>query len=248
MFPDEISRRGLQKCAACGSTWFREEVFSELPPAWRRLKPLEPWMPNGITVLVCICGQPVPPVLQGVHGRTTARNIGRLQDSLKQTEEHSNVHALDTFRELAAVERAQLPALRRRVEELHSAVGRILGKKQLAAGRRNARGGNWQARRRKSANQGGKKGRDWLALEVQKQGITFRQARAAVTAVVDAMREGLRRDKWVDTPIGEFEVRSRAQLLERERFGRKQYLYERPTVIFSPDPGLFGDKKKGRKK
>jgi nucleoid DNA-binding protein len=124
-------------------------------------------------------------------------------------------------------------------------VGRMLAKQQRAAGKRKARGRNWQAPRRKSANRRGKSGRDWLALQLQKQGITFRQARAAVSAVLDAMREGLRRDGWIDTPIGEFEVHSRVRYpLERTRFGRKQVLYARPTVIFTPNPRLLDDNKK----
>jgi nucleoid DNA-binding protein len=124
----------------------------------------------------------------------------------------------------------------------------MLTKQQSAAGKHSRQGQHWQPPWRQSANQSGSKGRDWLALELQRKGLTFRKARAAVTALFASMREGLRRDKWVETPIGEFEVRSRAQPLERKRFGRKQYLYLQPTVVFKPHPELLGDNRKGHQK
>jgi nucleoid DNA-binding protein len=239
MSPNEFRRRfPLHQCAACGSTWFREEWFFELPERFSR-HDLEDNIINPIGLLVCTCGQAVSILPSGVHGWTAKR----FENSLKQMEGHSKAEAISAFRKQAAVERAQLPAFKRRVKELEGAVGRILAKRQLAAGKRKARGRHWEAPRRRSANRRGNNGRDWLVLELQRRGITFRKARAAVTAVVDAMREGLRRDGWVETPIGEFELRSRAQTLPRERFGREQRLYERPAVVFKPLRQLLADNK-----
>jgi nucleoid DNA-binding protein len=243
MSPDEIRQRfPLHQCAACGSTWFREEWFVELPERFWRYD-LEHSVTNPIGFLVCACGQAVSLLPSGVQGRTAKR----FQNSLKQMEGHLKGEVIAAFREQAAAERAQLPALQRRVKELEGAVGRRLAKRQLAAGERKARGRHWEVPRRHSANQPGNNGRDWLVLELQRRGITFRKARAAVTAVVDAMREGLRRDAWVETPIGKFELRSRAQPLQRKRFGREQCLYERPTVVFTPVRRLLDDNSKHQK-
>lgn len=74
--------------------------------------------------------------------------------------------------------------------------------------------------------------------ELQAQGLTFRKARAVVKATFDVIRKGLQKDKEVQTPIGLFKVRRRGKVRPRIRFGRKQHIYKRRSVVFKPNPGL----------
>ena len=77
------------------------------------------------------------------------------------------------------------------------------------------------------------KGRDWLALEVQKCGLTFDEARAAVGAIFDSMVAMLQQGEWVETPLGEFQIKHRTKPYTRLRFGRLQTLhYQSKRVVF----------------
>ena len=240
-----------QKCPACGSTWFREASFFEFVPARFWSHELEPSGHLPMTILVCLCGQPVPPLLQGVPSPRTAQAIGQFLDSLRQAQEQPKADDLAAaFRSHAAVERAQLPALRQRVRKLEQAIGRQLAKQRVATGERKARGRHWQLPRpMPTSSQRGTRGREWLVHQLQKQGLTFRKARAAVTAVLKVVREGLRNDGLLQTPMGEFYLRSLTPPYERKRWGRNQTLYlQRTRVVFRPNPGLLGGERKRRKK
>ena len=191
-----------------------------------------------MTIPVCLCGQPVPPLLQGVPSPRTAQAICRFLDSLRQAQEQPKADDLAAaFRSHAAVERAQLPALRQRVRKLEQAIGRQLAKQRVATGERKARGRHWQLPRpMPTSSQRGTRGREWLVHQLQKQGLTFRKARAAVTAVLKVVREGLRNDGLVQTPMGEFYLRSLTPPYERKRWGRNQTLYlQRTRVVFKLD-------------
>ena len=59
-----------------------------------------------------------------------------------------------------------------------------------------------------------------------------------VKATFDVIRKGLQKDKEVQTPIGSFKVRWRGKVRPRIRFGRKQHIYKRRSVVFKPNPGL----------
>ena len=238
------------KCE-CGSTWFREHWFSELPDNLRflsYLSNLEDKVVNPIPALVCLCGRPVPLTVPGMGGRNAAKVIQRYQTSLKKASEGSPEKTVAAFQEQLAVERAQLTELRKRLRRVSRSVGRMLAKQDVAAGTRKARGRYWEAPRRVSANKGAHKGRDTLVLELQKRGVTFRKARAAVKAWVNAMRELLQRDRRLQTPIGEFTVRSRSRPRnrpwQRKRFGRDQLVYARPTVVWEPAPEVMGGRRK----
>ena len=115
MSKDTIHRIRPHKCA-CGSTWFREESFVELPKKHWEYDPEDSVnnAPNPIRLLVCVCGRPVAHVPKGVHGRTATA----MPNSLKRSEGRSNAHALDVFRQQAAVKRAQFRELQERVQKL----------------------------------------------------------------------------------------------------------------------------------
>jgi hypothetical protein len=252
-----MSRKEIRPHACtCGSTWFREHQFVELPELLSSdildySGDLEYRVVNPFWALVCTCGELVPDLRQNQRGPHARRSVKRFENNLRQVQGRSLAHVMAIFKQQVAVERAQLPNLRQRVAKLNRAVGRIIARPQVEAGKRNSRGQNWQAPRRRSANQGECKGRDTLVLELQKQGLTFRKARAAVRAFVEAMREGLRQDKWLETPIGNFIVRSRShppdKPLERKRLGRKQSLYKQRAIVFEPNRILFEGNAKGRK-
>ncbi len=160
----------LLKCTACGSTWFREEEFYELLPTWGVLPhSREKEDETRIDVMVCVCGQPEPPMAKGTDGPMRRARARRLQSSLERMNDRSKAQLMAAFKEQAAVKRAQLPALQKRVQKLARAVGRILAKEQLDAGKRMARGRHWQPPRRQSANQSNNKGQDSLALQLQKR-------------------------------------------------------------------------------
>ena len=70
---ERMPRRSIpfQTCLACGSTWFREATFHQWPAASSvGAMPMTPIMPQ--TMLVCLCGTPVPPSWGGVRGGKTA--------------------------------------------------------------------------------------------------------------------------------------------------------------------------------
>ena len=66
---ERIPRRTLpvQTCLACGSTWFREATFHQWPAASSAgAKPMTSMLQ---TMLVCLCGTPVPPRWGGIPWR-----------------------------------------------------------------------------------------------------------------------------------------------------------------------------------
>ena len=76
--PSHKAIRPLQRCQACGSSWFREievQQYSEIYADYRLSAPA--W------ILVCLCGTPVRPNLGGVRaGRTPNLQTVALMDSM----------------------------------------------------------------------------------------------------------------------------------------------------------------------
>lgn len=233
------SRFPPYQCPCCGSNWFRDESFVELPEEiWPyELKDL---VSNSIGVLVCLCGKPVPPSLQGVRDPTRER----FRTSQNRTEQRSKAHLLAEFRTQVAAARTQLPALQERMRKLERVLGQKLAAQRVASGQRKAPGRHWQLPRTTPASsQGATKGREWLVRELQKRGFTFRKARAAVEAVFQVIEEGLREDRSVKTPMGEFYLTSRTPSYDRWRWGHHQEMHkQRLRVVFEPESGLLDGK------
>ena len=209
-------------CPACGSTWFREVQFSELPPEWTDAA-LVLQLANLPILLVCLCGYPVPPIPLDSKLRLS-NPLACLMRSLNLRQE--NLQALIPLEFLpTAVARGQLPAMEQRMQQLDTALQPIREKRKRAAAGPKTRG------------------RDWLEGELQKKGLSDRKAHAMVQAIFEALAEGIRKDEKVETPIGTFSKKKRTHEYERERFGKKQYVHQTPWRIeFESAPGLC-DKK-----
>jgi nucleoid DNA-binding protein len=244
------SLRGRQQlreevCAACGSTWFRKAEFSAYEPSQGSVLPpkrLAPWviawqavfrMP--LSILVCLCGAPVRPVLSGgAESRTGRAERNQLSKDFERRAnlgEHIPVGQRRTY--VDDLLPARLPDLSARVRKLEKAIGRTMAETDPARG--TIVGRHWKPPFRKPTG-----ARDWLAIELQKRGFAFRKAREIVTSIFDCMRESLRRGEHVETPLGTFEWAFRKRPGQtRIRFGRKQILFRNyKWVVFVPDSRL----------
>ena len=77
-------------------------------------------------------------------------------------------------------------------------------------------------------------GRDSLALELQKLGLTFDKAREVVDAIWESIKDALKRGEDVETPLGRFQVVERPEPRMRLRLGKIQQLYRRrKKVVFT---------------
>jgi hypothetical protein len=224
----------LQKCPACGSTWFREALFYEFVPA-------RPWLyeeeerSQEMTILICLCGQPITPPLSAGAGPRIWQTIQRLLKCLEQVQKRSDVLGQAKFvLWQAAFQRQQLQALQPQLRKVERAAARQLAQQEVAAGRRKPQGRLWQPASN-VANPSGTKGRVWLESELRKSGLTVREAYAVVAVVFDAIKEGLQRDGFVETPLGEFFTKSSPQPYERQRFGLNLQCMR---VAYKPDPSL----------
>ena len=182
------------------------------------------------TILVCLCGTPVAPRLGGVRGgRTPNLELSQFVESLDQAQK-----VLDKRRREKVKQKAAKPAARReQVQAVDTALAKVewtLG--QLQAGNtaeRRSPGRTWRSPRREAES----KGRDYLAVELQKRGFTFRKARRAVNAVWEVIQSALQRGEKVETPLGEFRLKEQPEPRKRLRFGRVQRLYrQRWKVVF----------------
>jgi hypothetical protein len=109
------------------------------------------------------------------------------------------------------VNREDLEAASAGLASQERAAGRLLSGKHPT---RRPDSACWRPPKRKPA---ARRGRDWLALELQKRGFEFRKARAVVNAILDSMAEALLRDEKVVTPLGTFLVQERTPPYERVR-------------------------------
>ena len=100
------------------------------------------------------------------------------------------------------------------------------------------KGGTWREPKRSAAS----KGRDLLALEVQKRGFTFDQSRAVVKAIWEIIKEALRRGESVDVPpLGRFSIQESPKPRLRISLGKLQHLHRKSKrVVFQPHPDLGG--------
>jgi nucleoid DNA-binding protein len=132
------------------------------------------------------------------------------------------------------VPKGQLGLIRQRIARLQPALGRLFTRKD-ADGK--IRGGVWRTPKRRPASHG----RDMLAVQLQKRGLTFDEAHAAVTAIWDAIKEGLKRGESVETPLGLFKIVRRTKPYPRWRLKRWQRMHKNPKrVVFIASPGLLG--------
>jgi nucleoid DNA-binding protein len=191
-----------------------------------------------MAVLVCVCGAPAEPVLGGIRGGHTPNvEMARFFEGFKRLAHFVEHQTAETVGDFAAAGRfAPADALNQIPEKLQSlekAIGRVLAARDPR--RKTLVGRHWKPPKRQPE---AKSGRAWLAVELQKRGFAFRQARAAVKAIFDVMAEALRLGDDVETPLGTFEVVYAPREQTREHWGKTQTLFRNyKRVRFRPDAG-----------
>jgi hypothetical protein len=244
----------LQKCPCCGSEWFRQAAFHEFVP-----RPIPTYVlvtaqalgtvdaitaglyrePRGaeMTLLVCLCGYILPPPVNAVRGQTPQAKQ-KLRDALKVVEAWSYQVREQAMALLTSggVAHAELEALQPGMRKLEGAAAKRLAAEEVAAGRRDARGRPWQP----PALQGDPqlKNRAWLESRIRTAGLTARQAKAVLRAVLAAIRKGLQPpDGKVQTPLGTFYSRWRGGSRGSRHYGRRPAF--RPAFAVPPGHHLM---------
>lgn len=241
--PHRRTTKGLLKtCSACGGDWFREATYyaflmensNPACPNWPDLAGQASFTP--MTVGVCLCGMPLEPLIGAERGGTAGRELTQFLESLQKgrksirENQDGNPVVVAAKEQLATIE--NLKALDNRLIILQQEVGRR---------QRGGPGRYWQWPTRQAASgTNGTLTRDRLALILQKNDVSFRDARKVVKEILDSMIRSLDRGDSVDVPpLGKFFVKTRPPQRPRPRFGRIQTLFRQHTkVAFQPTAAL----------
>ena len=189
---ERAPRRNLpvQTCLACGSTWFREAIFHQWPATSSAGRDPMTWMPQ--TMLVCLCGTPVPPNWSGVRaGRIPNVELAQYHQSLERVKDVlANRHREAVIQNAVdfAAPQQSIKAFRTALAQMERALGRL----QARITSKTTPGRNWQPPRRRASKL---LDREYLELELQKRTLTFRQARQVVDAIWESIKEALQRGK-----------------------------------------------------
>jgi nucleoid DNA-binding protein len=239
--PTSGRRLPVDTCAACGGVYFRlvnvhafETKARELVRGLGYEDQHVSIMP--MTLLICLCGAPLQPNIGGVRGGPTANHeISQLVESFdhaaRQVEarhDTADVYAR-AARDLAPRER--LSPLLAEISSIEREVAQLLARKE---GGRRRRGAPWRLPRREPAT----RGHDRLALDLQKRGLTFDEARRVVGAMFEAMLEALKRGEAVTTSLGTFRAQARTKRGFRIRLGRLQQYHPGKKIVFEPSGDL----------
>jgi hypothetical protein len=197
-------RQGIQprRCSVCGSVWFREAMF--LAPQSRLKDPL----------LVCLCGTVVTPQLSGIRPPADQDEVNRLLDAL--TSIRNLRQAITGAPVLAAASvgvTATLISQIARLEQSCQLIQRRLLPTAIAVKRS-------KPPRRVAATDS----LDMIALELQRAGLDFRQARRVVWTVRDLWKTALIKGESIETPLGRLST-------QKMPSGRRRFVLEG-----SPDP------------
>ena len=190
-------------CPECNSTWFQAVLFEEslyFPVS-------NPGRGNGMTLLVCACGALIaPPVLDP---NPVIRDFLWFLQAIRDAKEPEKAAA--SILDAHATRRKQVETLLPQLQELESAAGQLIAHQDVANNQRLPNGSRWRppaapkaaASSEPATTRVTTRGRDWLERQLRVRGVTARAAHDAVTAMFDAIREGVWRDGWVETPIGD---------------------------------------------
>ncbi len=245
---DSMKQLPIKTCPYCGGTWFREVPLDRyLPPDQQDLT--RAWgSPTGaigrmpMTVLVCLCGEPFRPPIGGIRGgHTPNAELSGFFKSLGLVDRvegfRKNWHEESIAQDFAP--KQDVEVLRREASAMELRVGRLLEPRTC---KDKKSGRHWQVPKRERASKS--KGRDWLALELQKQGFTYDKAREVVDAIFGSMVDALQAGECVETPIGDFEIKRRTRPHHRVRFGKVQRMHVQPKrVVFRARKPCKGDSK-----
>jgi hypothetical protein len=210
----------VRACPACHRQFFREVTLHQ----W--LKPeaigLVPSGPSGQldqmapTILLCLCGTPQPWRVGGVRGgRSPNHELCQFLDSIDvgsgEVKQRHDLAAVDRAAEETLIKRKDFEVASAIMAQQERAVGRLLSGKHPKRRPDNA---CWRPPNRRAAAE---RGRDWLAIELQKRGMEFREARAVVTAIFSSITDALKSGEKVDTSLGTFLVKERTKQYHRVR-------------------------------
>jgi nucleoid DNA-binding protein len=231
----KVFTRSTCTCLACGGEWFREADYyaflsEESWPTWPNLTGQDSIIQ--MTVCVCLCGTPLDPEIGGLRGgRTPNRELDRFLKSLakakKQLKENHDPGLVLGAAEEQLVKLDAMRAAEERLQQLQ---------KQMGQRMRGGPGRFCELPQRQASQKTGVLNRDGLALQLQERGLSFREARETVRAILDAIIESLRRREEVDVPpLGRFVVQEQPEERRRFRLGKWQTLYkQRSKVVFRP--------------
>jgi nucleoid DNA-binding protein len=230
---ERIPRRDppVQTCPACGSTWFREATFYQWPAASSAgAKPMTSMLQ---TILVCLCGTPVPSRWGGIRGGKIPNvEMAQFQESLERVKDVLATRHREAVKQQAvemAGPRQPVQALGTALTKVERALGRLQAR--VTAKGKTGQERNWQPPQRQVSKP---VGREYLELELQKRTFTFRQARQVVDAIWESIKDALKRGEDVETPLGRFQVVERPEPRKRLRLGKIQRLYrQRKKVVFT---------------
>jgi nucleoid DNA-binding protein len=239
----EAFTRPTCMCLACGGEWFREASYFAFWPeeslgsswdTWPNLTGQDSIIP--MTVCVCLCGVPLNPEIGGLHGgRTPNRELSRFLESLakakKQLKENHDPGLVLGAAEEQLVKLDAFQATEKQLQQLQKHVGQRT---------RPGPGRFGELPQRQASQKTGVLNRDGLALQLQERGLSFRQARETLDAILAAIIESLHQGGPVIVPpLGMFVVTAQPKQRRRFRLGKMQTLYRRRSkVFFRPDETL----------
>ena len=230
---NSITDLPVRVCPACQGIWFREATLNAFGRGPYGAAP-EPVSRMPMTVLICLCGTPFRPPIGGLRGgRTPNLELSQFLQNLNRAEGYQkSCHDLSRHAQQAAQHFATREGLQQvwiRAANVEQQIGRVLASR----GARSRHGRHWRMPKRQACTKS--KGRDWLAVAVQKCGLTFDEARAVVGALFDAVTQRLQAGESVATPLGEFFVEPRGEPYFRIRWGKLQKMNRKAKrVVFHP--------------
>jgi nucleoid DNA-binding protein len=233
----------LATCAACGSTWFRASDFYAFKPeqflgpfweGWPYLVGQDSMAP--MTILICLCGTPLDPIISGMHGGYTPRKeLSEFLESLRHANEQlrqlRDGSAMIRIAEEGFIQNQPLQEVERRLKNLQLEIGRRM---------RGGQGRHPELPTRSSSAKKGVLTKDVLVLELQKKGCSFSEPRELLDLILESIKASLRRGEEVMVPpLGTFTVKMNPPTRVRVRRGQRQAMNRHPrSVKFKPTAEL----------
>jgi nucleoid DNA-binding protein len=217
----------LKTYPGCGGSWFRiadfyrfyrEETIGNFWETWPDLVGQASLMP--MKIAVCLCGAPQMPNIGGVHwGHTPNAEISRLYESIQGAQQSLNGSAVSELASGSLAGKSDLSTLAERMKLLDKKMGKRVAQEDLK--RKSPRGRYWAPPVGKPAAGNDRVlDRRGLAMDLQKCGFKFREARAIVQAILGSMLEELQAGGRVKLDIGTFSIARRPAPKKLQRFHR----------------------------
>jgi nucleoid DNA-binding protein len=236
----------LKTCPDCAGDWFREADYyaflREESLGWRTGPDLVGQLSLApMPLLVCLCGAPLKPEIGGVRGGRTANlELAQLLVSLENChawlKDHHDENLVSAGAEALLAKAEAFQALAGQVKALERLAGRRIA--QQTSSRKSPRGRYWAPPKRKPAS-GDVLTLDTLVIALQEIGLTARDGKKAVKAILDAIIKWLQDGGMVTTPLGIFKVVRRPPERTLTRLGQQRTFNTKPKrVAFRPSREL----------